>query len=342
MLVDGNKRWMLFAGLLMATALLGCHGRGKMSANEVKLSTVPVKLDAPLQDARLVNAGSRVRLLLSTTKKLNPMRSETALHSMAPEGSGEPLAPFMVIPQLLPVPPNWDVSWAAGEGYRIAYQMAGGALDSIQMRKEHEEGFMALTDSAPLTGFSRPRFFRGDAQAPRRISMIADNEHAVAFDIPPAPRPRGARKLGACENAVAIALVKGFGLFCKAPGSGGARNDTIPGTLQYVRLGAEWEASAPTQDLLTGQPVFEFDAERLDDARLMVFALTQAGPVLLVLSTAGVPERLSRVAVDANFVQLSRPSILMADGKIHFSLLENPGSKAVRVHTGQVLTTAIP
>ncbi|CAM3313814.1 hypothetical protein G4177_26730 [Corallococcus sp. ZKHCc1 1396] len=326
----------------MATALLGCHGRGKMSANEVKLSTVPVKLDAPIRDARLVNVGSRARLLLSTTKKLNPMSSQTALYAMALEGSGEPLVRVMVIPQLLPAPPGWDVSWAAGDGYRTAYQLAGGALDSIQLSTEHEEEPMALTASAPLTSFSRPRFFRGNAQAAHRISMIADGEHAVAFDIPPASGPHSARKLGACENAVVIALVKGFGLFCKAPGSGGARNDTIPGTLQYVRLGAEWEASAPTQDLLTGQPVFEFDAERLDDARLMVFALTQAGPVLLVLSTAGVPERLSRVAVDANLVQLSRPSILMADGRIHFSLLENPGSKAVRVHTGQVLTTAIP
>jgi hypothetical protein len=336
------RRWSTLGVCLLFTACSSDNRGNAMapSADEIKLRPIEQLPGAPVRAARLVNNGPDVTLLMSSTRPATATeRAETTLFSMELGGKTRGPSQLLSIPQFLPPPPDWDAAWRPSEGLTVAYQKAGGALNAVLLQNIGAEPPASLTARHPFESFSRPRFVRGPTGAPRLVSMIADNQTAVLFEVPIGNKPSSYKKLGHCEDAFVVTRQKGLGLLCKVTVPGPSLQNILPGTLSYISLGEDLQPLEVPVVLLGGQPVFGFDADLLGE-KLVILAVTAAGPRLETLGqSSGQAIRLA-LPTDSKG-NLSSPSLRIMSSQVYISLVDDEGSAAGRVVVGQAPQTAL-
>jgi len=307
---------------------------------ELSLSPFALESAAEIESVRLLALADRPHLVTSATAATggaSTRYSSTPLHG---ERSSSVLAD---IPQLLAVPPRWDIASGDRGGSAIVYEVAGGAMNALFLARPSSdepggEPAAWLTAHHPRESFGHPRFFKGRRGGDLALSAIVENTRAVAFLGPP-----GGAYTPLIEAAEALVVRCGSGLVLiyKRTRPGPVRgSDIFRGVLRCVRLGDGLRPRGSVLAPFGDTTVFELDADVHGD-EVVIFATLEAGVALALLRAEG--EGLAVVARRSvrHAAELIRPAILAAGGELHVAVVEAAVvQEAERVWTGSVTVEA--
>lgn len=337
-----RRAWL--AALAIAALTLGpmagpASGQEKhMDINAITLSLRPLAVPkaAALAGIKLLEAPGGVQLVLAATERKAAAQAETSLTVMPVGGAGEGGArPFSAWPQVLPVPPAWDLALdKSGARLALVHDEALGATFTLRLTG-FDRSAGRLAEAAALASHTRPRFVgKRDDAAERRITAIADKAQAVLFELGAGGTYERKATLCECIDALVLPYLDRFVLLYKtrAPGLEG---DPRPGagTLHWRPLDARLVPLAEALPLFGAQTVFEFAADTTG-VDIAVLATTPEGTRLAVASAPAGPWSVSGLVEAAHGQALSRPALALTAEGVHLALLEHAGSARARVLYG--------
>jgi hypothetical protein len=308
------------------------------------LRTLAVTDPSKIDGLRLIETGDGPVLLYSIQTMKSPpsgFSDHQMLISAASVKDPSQVTPVVSLPRLLPPPPRWDARAAAGGGYEILYEEAGGALYKLLLRDP--AGHQGSPSAAhPFESFTQPRFVRGRSNAPGDgVSAVLDSQTVVVF--PPgasapasaaaAPPPASHVPLGPASAAVVGVWGQPW-VAAKTALPGPTSFNEPPGKLSLRRLGSLAAAAATVSTLpFPGFLAFQFDALELGD-EVVIFATGK--PAALLLASRPSRPILFATAERSQLSALSRPTISTAGGHLHVAAIANPGTPEARVLYGDI------
>lgn len=284
--------------------------------------------DAPAIDAiKLVERQGQITLLYSTQDRSRPYQYQLVIHA-APVADITRTSEVARIARMLPVTPRWDAQ-PAGDGYEIVYEVAGGAINDIDVQDAQGNSTTVSTEHSHES-FTRPHFVRqGGDGGTSDVGAVADRKRVVVF-------PGGTKaavkytSLADGDDGIVGGTLDRW-VAAKNIMSGATLFNAPPGRLTLSLSGS---VAAVVPDLL----VYEFDAAALAND-VVVFATSK--PALLILGRR--PERPLRLAAEdrASLSQLSRPTVLVASQRVHLAAIVRPRSDQAVILYGAVPVGAL-
>jgi hypothetical protein len=334
---------MFLVAVALSIAAASCAGtwKGAMTNSNVgatgeqddgqpfMLRPLPIA-DAPAIDAiKLVERQGQITLLYSTQDRSRPNQYQLVIHA-APVADITRLSEVARIVRMLPVTPRWDAQ-PAGGGYEIVYEVAGGAINDIDVRDAQGNSTTVSTEHSHES-FTRPHFVRQGGAGTSDVGAVADRKRVVVF-------PGGTKAavkytpLADGDDGI-VGGTQDRWVAAKNIMSGATLFNAPPGRLTLSLSGAVGTGSRVVPDLL----VYEFDADALAND-LVVFATSK--PALLILGHR--PERPLRLAAEdrTSLSQLSRPTVLVASQRIHLAAIVRPRSDQAVILYGAVPVSAL-
>lgn len=236
------------------------------------------------------------------------------------------------VPQLLPVPPAWDIIKGIGPPFWAVLERAGGALNALILTEPGGET-IGVSEAHPFAHFALPRFARGEMGSWPSVTAIRDNRDGVLFTYEGSGRYGSALGLCACSQALVLRRGERITLLFKVDGAGPARFGFLPGNLYVVDLNRDLSFATDPILLTPARGAFEFDADVFgeDDA---VVATIASGAVVIVVG--GRTRSLAAYAVTGSFVPdaVARPALATSPSGLTLALLEAPGHEQARLHVG--------
>ncbi len=284
---------------------------------------------------RLNDAMGNVQLISSTTlpNKKGVFQYKTELSS-APVESHMNKTKLFELPQLLPPPPKWDISSYKKGLLSLVYELAGGALNSLALRRMKHSEFI-VTEKHPLNSFSRPRFvkrYKSGGDAP--ITAVCDNKDLVVFQVSETGRFGGYKKICECEDGIILRHGEGYELFYKVTTHGPVRgNDISRGVLHHARLRKDFTMVGQPVQLIGNEPIFEFDIDSIRD-NVAIFATLESEVVLLLKYPETNCFSIISTTNEYDETMLSNPAVLVTEDRLHFAILESADTKNARLLTG--------
>ena len=328
----------LALGLLVSVAP-GCAAQRKVSMptpnthDPMVLSAVRLSNAPAIDLLRLVQAPKSTELLFSSTGAQGA-RYQTTIFGVSIGDQPTPAERFK-ISHLLPPPPSWDVTIGADAAPACVIENAGGAVNSLFLQRGDSR--ISVTQDYPLKSFSSPRFFRGELKsALPYISATADNTTLAAF-LPQANKYGQYLPVMDCVDGLLLKSSEGYTVLCKRYVPGPARNNVLPGILQFGKLDENLKPKGEMLTLLDKTPIFEFDADTFRGASqdtLVIVATTAEDMVL----TIGSPSRNSfaRIPVTglADKRSAMRPAVLVNKGQICAAVIDSFHTPSARILAG--------
>ncbi len=298
-------------------------------AGAIRLRSLPVQGASQIDGLRLVETQAGPVLLYSTQVCRTPRRGlydcEMRISAVAAD-QPERVTPVATLPRLLPSPPSWDARAVQG-GYEVLFEEAGGAIYSLQLRDASSQ-ITSPSSARFLQSFTRPRFVRGMAAAQSRatIAIVDDQKLAVLPEV-------GAQPIvlvDAAEGVVGRAQ-HDFWAVTKTFVGGPAMYDESPGRLAVSRWAGFDAAAGASSTAFPGFLGFEFDAAWLGND-VIVFA---TGKPAALLRSSQPARAIALVAEDRQWLsRLSRPTISVANGRVHVAAIVDPATEGARIVYG--------
>jgi hypothetical protein len=335
---------MFLVAVALSIAAASCAGtwKGAMTNSNVgaageqddgqpfMLRPLPIA-DPPAIDAiKLVERQGQITLLYSTQDRSRPYQYQLVIHA-APVADITRTSEVARIARMLPVTPRWDAQ-PAGNGYEIVYEVAGGAINDIDLQDAQGNSTTVSTEHSHES-FTRPHFVRrgGDAGT-SDVGAVADRKRVVVFP--------GGTKAAVKYTALAdgddgiVGGAQDRWVAAKNIMSGATLFNAPPGRLTLSLSGAVGTGSRVVPDLL----VYEFDADAVAND-IVVFATSK--PALLILGRR--PERPFRLAADNrnSLSQLSRPTVLVTSQFVHLAAVVSPRTDQAAILYGAVPVGAL-
>jgi len=285
---------------------------------------------------KLIETNEGPQLCWSTT----PLRKgasgyRTTVSSTAIAETSRTTSQLFVIPQLLPPPPDWDITWNSKDSYSVVFESAGGAVNSLSIKNTNLPD-VPVTTKYPFETFSKPRFVKRyrDAQGRLSISAVSDNKHLVAFWATPEGNYESYMTMCDYENGIMIKYKQGFVVIYKSYIPGPVRGNSIPrGVLHYIMMGMDFKQIGSAIQPLGNTTIFEFDVDVVAD-NIAVFATTENGIALAIgKASANAFETVSRIEEHGSLM-LTSPSILATKSLLNVAVLDSAKTDKAKILIG--------
>lgn len=328
-----NKK--ISAVLIVIVVILGACAMVKQDSKNI-LSPFEIEDALSIISVKLIETDEGLQLCWSTIPSdKGTLGYRTTVSSTAIAETSRTTSELFVIPQLLPPPPDWDITWNSKGSYSVVFENAGGAVNSLSITNTNLPD-VPVTTKYPFESFSKPRFVKRyrDAHGRLSISTVSDNKHIVGFWATPEGFYESYMTMCDCEDGIIIKYQEGFVVVYKSYIPGPVRGSSIPqGVLHYIMMGMDLKQIGSAIQPLGNTTIFEFDVEVIAD-NIAVFATTEDGSILTIgKASADAFETVSRIE-DHSGLMFTSPSILATKSHLQIVVLDSAQTDKAKILIG--------
>jgi hypothetical protein len=322
---------ILFVLLIVGTLIKGFDL--ETDRLKIDLSIINTKNFFSSDIIKLAKTKKGNRLFFSETNS-NGSNYETIISSIEFSNDPDVAQINFTISQILPPPPNWDITITLDGSLLIVYEMAGGATNDLWLDNDQGKRF-SVRGGRPFASFTYPRFVKrlGIMQG-EKLSVLEDSKLVALVQKTKPELYESNLELLTANKAVIVPHKKNYLIFYRKDIPGVVRGDDLPpGVLHWRILGSDFVPLELGGKVFGDKTIFEFDVDILGE-QAAILATSKEGFVLAsgLLNKDSFDWKFFEEKIRQN--ELISPTLLAEENIFQFAFLEMLPNDEIRIIRG--------